>query len=52
MPGKLHSPLPYQQKPYVNHRINGKSVDKFGNKVLNYSEEAHIPLEEFIFIGD
>jgi len=49
MPGKSHSKNPLQQKPYVNHRINGKSVDKHGNIVLNRSEEAHIALEEFIF---
>lgn len=49
MPGKAHSPNPNQQKPYVNHRINGQSLDKYGNIVPNKSEGAHIPLEEFIY---
>ena len=49
MPGKLHSPNPYQQKPYVNQRVNGKSLDKNGNIVENGFLEAHIPLEEFIY---
>ncbi len=49
MPGKPHSKNPSQQKPYVNHRINGKSFDKHGNIVANRSEEAHIPLEEYIY---
>ncbi len=49
MPGKPHSSLPHQQKPYVNHRVNGKSLDKHGNIVPNDSPEAHIPYEEFIY---
>ena len=49
MPGKSHSPFPYQQKPYVNQRINGKSLDKNGSVVPNESPEAHIPLEEFVY---
>jgi tetratricopeptide (TPR) repeat protein len=49
MPGKPHSKNPSQQKPYVNQRINGKSIDKHGNIVSNKSEEAHIPIEEFIY---
>ncbi len=51
MPGKPHSPFPYQQKPYVNQRINDKSLDRYGNIVPNDSPEAHIPLEEFVFRG-
>ena len=49
MPGKAHSDNPCQQKPYVNHRVHGESVDKFGNKVLNDSKESHIPLKEFVY---
>lgn len=49
MPGKLHSPYPRQQKPYINQRIKGKSIDKNGNIVLNDSIEAHIPIEEFVY---
>jgi tetratricopeptide (TPR) repeat protein len=49
MPGKAHSKNPRQQRPYVNHRINGKSLDKHGNIVSNKSEEAHIFLDEFVY---
>lgn len=49
MPGKSHSQNPSQQKPYVNHRINGISLDKHGNIVSNKSTEAHILLEEFVY---
>ncbi|MBS0622463.1 MAG: hypothetical protein JSR80_05860 [Verrucomicrobia bacterium] len=52
MPGKPHSPFPYQQKPYVNHRVNGQSLDKYGKVVLNDSLEAHIPIDEFIYRGN
>ena len=31
---------------------DGKAFDKFGNKVAKNAPEAHIPLDEFIFIGD
>jgi tetratricopeptide (TPR) repeat protein len=49
MPGQPHSSFPYQQKPYVNQRVNGKSLDKHGNIVPNDAPEAHVPLEEFIY---
>ncbi|MES2200072.1 MAG: tetratricopeptide repeat protein [Chlamydiota bacterium] len=49
MPGKLHSPFPYQQKPYVSQMKNGKYLDNFGNIVDRASPEAHISLEEFIY---
>ncbi len=49
MPGKPHSPFPHQRQPYVNQRVNGKSLDKFGNEVPNKSPEAHIPINEFIY---
>ena len=49
MPEKPHSPNPCQQKPYINRRINGKSVDNSGNFVEKKSIESHIPLEEFIY---
>jgi len=49
MPGKPHSKYSHQRNPYVNHRVNGQSVDKFGNTVANDSIEAHIPINEFIF---
>jgi hypothetical protein len=51
MPGKPHSPYPYQQKPYVNLRKNGNSLDKNGNIVEHNSIEAHIPYDEFIYQG-
>lgn len=49
MPGKPHSPYPHQKEPYVNHRINGSSLDKFGKIVANDAPEAHIPINEFIY---
>ncbi len=49
MPGKPHSPLLYQQKPYVIHKKNGNTLDKFGNAVDSAAPEAHIPVEEFVF---
>jgi hypothetical protein len=50
MPGKPHSPLPYQQKPYVIHKKNGNTLDKFGNVLEDSAApEAHIPIEEFVF---
>lgn len=35
MPGKAHSPHPYQQKPYVIQMQNGKAFDKIGNMVFD-----------------
>jgi tetratricopeptide (TPR) repeat protein len=52
MPGKPHSSLPHQQKPYANQRIHGKSVDKNGSTVPNDAPEAHIPLEDFVYRAD
>lgn len=49
MPGKLHSPFPYQQKPYVVQMKSGKAIDKQGNLVLSDAAEAHISLDEFIY---
>ena len=49
MPGKPHSPLPHQQKPYVIHKKEGKAFDKYGNFVEQKALEAHIPIEEFIY---
>lgn len=52
MPGKPHSPWPYQQKPYVIQTKNGKILDKSGSIVIRDAPEAHIPLEEFVFLGE
>lgn len=49
MPGKPHSPFPYQQKPYVIYKRHGKTLDKLGNVVDPTSTEAHILLEEFVY---
>jgi hypothetical protein len=49
MPGKIHSPHPCQRNPYINQRIDGMSLDNFGNIVSNKSPEAHIPINEFIY---
>lgn len=48
MPGKIHSPYPYQRNPYVKQQIDGTFRDKFGNLVLRQSPEAHIPIDEFV----
>ena len=49
MPGKPHSGLPHQQKPYVVHTRGRDAIDKYGNVVNKISPEAHIPLNEYIF---
>jgi hypothetical protein len=49
MPGKPHSPFPYQQKPYVVQMKDGQALDKFGNRVNKNSPEAHVPYDEFIY---
>ncbi len=49
MPGKPHSSFSYQQKPYINQRIDGQSIDKYGNYVPHNSSNAHIPFDEFIY---
>jgi hypothetical protein len=52
MPGKPHSPFPNQQKPYVIQMKDGKYFDKVGNIVSSSSPEAHIPLDEFVYLKD
>lgn len=52
MPGKSHNKYPHQQKPYVVQMKDGETLDKFGKAVPRNSPEAHIPLEEFIYIGE
>ena len=47
MPGKAHSPFPYQRQPYVTVKRKSKNIDKFGNEVHFKSPKAHIPLLEF-----
>ena len=49
MPGKPHSPFPYQRNPYVIHKLHGKTLDKLGNIVPSKSPEAHIPFNEFVY---
>jgi hypothetical protein len=49
MPGKLHSPNPYQQKPYAIQQIDRGALDKAGKYISRDSPEAHIPIEEFIY---
>ena len=49
MPGKLHSPNPSQQKPYVTQMKDGQALDKLGNNVNKKAPEAHIPFDEFIY---
>jgi tetratricopeptide (TPR) repeat protein len=52
MPGKPHSPLPHQQKPYIIQMEHGKTLDKFGNVVPRDVPEAHIPIDEFVYKGN
>ena len=52
MPGKPHSPFPHQQHPYIVHTKNGQYLDKFGNMVSKDSPHAHIPIDEFTYIGN
>ena len=49
MPGKPHSPYPYQQKPYVKQQIKGTPMNKHGKKAKSKSEESHIPINEYIY---
>lgn len=49
MPGKPHSPLPHQQKPYVVQMKNGKAFNIKGELIDNELPEAHIPLEKFVY---
>jgi hypothetical protein len=49
MPGKPHSPNPYQRKPYVTHQRNGNAIDKQGKIVEKDALDAHIPYEEFVY---
>lgn len=45
--GKSSSSNPGQQVDNVRVQKDGKSFDKYGNKVPQKSRESHIPLEEF-----
>jgi len=49
VPGTPHSPNPVQQRPYVNHRVNGASLDKHGNfslrnRNLHYCRAVNVHL--------
>lgn len=49
MPGKPHSPHPYQQQPYIVQMKDGKAIAKAGTLVDKKAPEAHIPVNEFNF---
>ena len=49
MPGKPHSPNPYQQKPYVIQTTDRGALDKAGKYVSTDAPEAHLQIEEFIY---
>lgn len=49
MPGKLHSPNKWQQRPYIVHSNDKFCYDKFGKIVAADSKAAHIPITEFKF---
>ena len=51
MPGQIHSPNKYQQRPYVKQVKNGHYININGKTVLESSAEAHIPLEKFKYRG-
>lgn len=40
-----------QENPYVIYKKHGQTLDKFGNIVDKKSLEAHIPLDEFLFLN-
>lgn len=50
MPGKPHSPYPHQQKPYVVQMKDGKAYDKQGHLIFHEAPEAHISVNEFIYL--
>jgi tetratricopeptide (TPR) repeat protein len=50
MPGNPYSENPCQQKPYVIQKVDGMALDRYGNFVSTDAPEAHIPLEEFVYI--
>ncbi len=52
MPGKPHSPFPHQQKPYIIQTKDGNIIDKLGNIVESSSPEAHISLDNFVYLKD
>jgi hypothetical protein len=52
MPGKEHNFHLCQRDPYVIHMQDGQTLDKQGRAVLHHSEEAHIPLEDFVYRPD
>ena len=49
MPGKLHSPYPCQQEPYVIQMKDGKAFDRRGNLLPHESPEVHVPVNEFVY---
>ena len=51
MPGKPLSSNPCQQKPYVRLVKNGQYLDKYGKIVDRHAPEAHIPIDEFVYIS-
>jgi hypothetical protein len=47
MRGNPNSPHPSQQRNYVKHTKNGKSVDSQGRPTTHDSPDAHIPNQDF-----
>ncbi|MDE3016584.1 MAG: hypothetical protein KGI29_06675 [Pseudomonadota bacterium] len=52
MPGKPDGEYPSQQQPYVRWNLDGQALDANGNAVPAYTEDAHIPLDEFEFLPE
>ena len=49
MPPNLRSGFPAHHVPYVVDMRHGAALDKLGTKVLPNSQEAHIPLKEYLY---
>ena len=49
MPGQPMSKYGNSQTPYVRWQSNGQALDVNANPVSKYSQDAHIPLQLFVF---
>jgi tetratricopeptide (TPR) repeat protein len=50
MPGNINSPNPAQQQKYVTHLRNGEAKTVNGENINRKSKDAHIPVDEYIYI--
>ncbi len=49
MPGKLHSPNPCQQNPYIIHQTDRGTLNIAGKYISSDAPEAHIPIDKFVY---